>query len=141
MARWPYPVLGVRMASERSAVGEDKRRFRRVEVRIPGRLEPVGTADDPRAGGPSLKVTIVNIGPEGAFCQTDTILPQGTHVLVGFGLPEMNSSVSAEGVVRWVSRQGEGGGVGIHFTRISKDEKEVVYRYTLLKHAESRGLI
>jgi uncharacterized protein (TIGR02266 family) len=115
-------------------VGAEKRRFRRIEVRIPGRLEPVGD-------GPSIKVTIVNVGPEGAFCQTDAVLAQGTHVLVSFGLPDMNASVNAEGVVRWVADREEGSGVGIHFTRIDEDEKEAVYRYTLLKHAESRGLI
>ena len=116
-------------------MSENLRKFDRLEVRLPARVLPVG--DD----GSSVKATIVNLGPEGAFCQSESLIPQGTHVIVSFGIADMNVSVNADGIVRWVSQAEGREGIGIHFTRITKEEKDAVYRYILIKHAESRGLL
>ena len=116
-------------------MSENQRKHERLEVRLPALLQPVGEE------GPSLKATITNLGPEGAFCQAERAIPQGTHVVVSFGIADMDVSVHADGIVRWLSTAEDRQGVGIHFTRITREEKDAVYRYILIKHAESRGLL
>ena len=116
-------------------MSENQRKFDRLEVRLPARLQAV------EEGATSVKATIVNLGPEGAFCQAESVIEQGTHVIVSFGIADMNISVNADGIVRWVSRTEGREGIGVHFTRITKEEKDAVYRYILIKHAESRGLL
>ena len=114
---------------------DNLRKFDRLEVRLPARVQSA------EVDGPSVKATIVNLGPEGAFCRAEDLIAQGTHVIVSFGIADMNIAVNADGIVRWVSEAEGRRGIGVHFTRISKEEKDAVYRYILIKHAESRGLI
>ena len=116
-------------------MNENLRKFDRLDVRLAALVKPV------EVGATSVKATIVNLGPEGAFCQAESLIPQGTHVIVSFGIADMNISVNADGIVRWVSQAKGREGIGVHFTQITKEEKDAVYRYILIKHAESRGLI
>ena len=117
----------------------DKRRFRRLEIRIPAEIAAVEAEVLP------LDTTIVNLGPDGVLCEAAACLPQGTLVRVLFDLTDPPDLVDVVGVdavgeIRWVTEQGKKKGMGVQFTRISKDEKDAIYRFILLKLAEARGM-
>lgn len=115
-------------------MGADKRRFKRLDIRIPAQVSALEAEVLP------LDTTIVNLGPEGAFCEAANCLPQGTAVRVSFLIGDGEERIQADGEVRWVKEQEEQTGMGVQFTRLSQAEKDSIYRFILLKLAESRGL-
>jgi uncharacterized protein (TIGR02266 family) len=115
-------------------LGKEKRRFKRLVIRIPAQMAALEAEVLP------LDTTIVNLGPEGAYCEAPECLPQGTAVQVTFVLPDSNRQIQADSQVRWVQDDSDRKGMGVQFTRISKEEKDAVYRYILLKLAQARGI-
>lgn len=115
--------------------GSDKRKFRRLEIRIQAQVACTEAKVLP------FEATITNLGPEGAFCQAEECLPQGSAVQLSFDLAGLRRAVKADGEVRWVMDVPGRRGMGVQFTRISKVEKDTIYKYILLKIAESRGMV
>ncbi len=82
------------------------------------------------------EVTIVNLGPEGAFVRTDKLLPVQTKVNLGFKLDSYPREIDVVATILW-ARRGEGAhGMGMHFTRIPLFEKNVIIDYILRRYAE-----
>jgi len=116
------------------ALNRERRRHRRVQLRLNASLEPKTT--DPPVSTPSVAVLDLSLG--GAYCEVDHFMAPLTKVLLTVDIPasdaETGSTESAicRGVV--VRMEPESGGaeryrMGILFTEISRPDREKLQRF------------
>jgi len=119
------------MADGDKRKGPEKRRHRRLETNIEATIRLADQDDaDP------IKVTITNLGPEGAFVRTETLLPIQSKVALEFKLDSYPREIDVVATILWERRAEGSQGMGMHFTRIPLFEKNVIIDYILRRYAE-----
>ena len=109
-----------------------KRKHPRVEMAIPAELfEGEGRAAPHQA-------TVGNLGPDGAFVQSDVKVDQGAKVRLVFKLSSHPLPLDFEAEIRWV-RDGAGGGVGVHFLTCPNYERAAIDDFCQQRIEDSRG--
>lgn len=106
-------------------MGQDKRRFKRLEAHWLTKIRKVSMTDSIRE---QLQKT-QNVSLGGVFVESSMPFELGTIVSLEFAIPNVAVQVKARGVVRWVndgSRKGEPVGMGIEFLEVAAPGKDVI---------------
>ncbi|TET31728.1 MAG: hypothetical protein E3J72_21515 [Planctomycetota bacterium] len=81
------------------------------------------------------RARITNIGPKGAFVETDRELPVGTRVTLAFRLPGRLRRYKVPAIVRWIPG-GEKKGFGVEFTKMGWLARRELSKWVLKKYME-----
>ena len=115
-------------------MGIEKRRYRRLETNLAARLENLA---DPEAE--PVSVTIVNLGPEGAFATCDSQITAQTEVSLSFRLDSYPMEINVIAKILWNRTNGDQPGMGMCFTHIPLFEKNIIIDYILRRYAEHQA--
>lgn len=119
-------------AQGRGRVGAEKRRYRRLDTKIEARVKNLS---DPE--GATLQVTIVNLGPEGAFLYTEeNLFPVQSQVALDFRIDSYPKEINVIAKVLWHKRTEVERGMGCQFVHIPLFEKNIIIDYILRRYAE-----
>jgi hypothetical protein len=112
-------------------VGAEKRRYRRLDTNLEARVKNLS---DPN--GESQQVTIVNLGPEGAFLQTKDLFPVQSQIALNFRIDSYPKEIDVIAKVLWHKRAEAEYGMGCQFVHIPLFEKNIIIDYILRRYAE-----
>jgi hypothetical protein len=115
-------------------VGEERRRFRRLDIKIPARLRKKDEGVEK-----ARPVLITNLGPSGLFVETPEPLALESTVCVDFDLDCYPTELNAEAKVLW-QREAEPPGYGMMFVFIPIFEQSAIVDYIQRKYSEIRDV-
>lgn len=115
-------------------MGIEKRRYRRLETNLEATMKDLGNPD-----GTPFPVRIVNLGPEGAFAVTETLLDSQAEISLSFRLDSYPMEINVIAKVLWRKDGGDDGGMGVCFTHIPLFEKNIIIDYILRRYAEHQA--
>jgi len=104
---------------------------RRRDYRVRARIHVLSPK---KLSGGTGKARITNIGPKGAFIQSDKILPVGTRLTLIFRLPRGLKRYRIGGVIRW-TRGGGSPGLGVEFVGIGNRASEEIADWVLKRRS------
>lgn len=112
-------------------MGVEKRRYRRLETDLAAQMKDLSNPDSE-----PFPVTIVNLGPEGAFTASEVILDAQTEISLSFRLDSYPMEINVIAKVLWQKRGSDQDGMGMCFTHIPLFEKNIIIDYILRRYAE-----
>jgi hypothetical protein len=121
-------------------MGAEKRRYRRLETDLEARLKNLSDPD-----GAALPVTIVNLGPEGAFVATAETIPVQSQVALDFRIDSYPKEINVIAKILWHKKGSPPEGVedergmGMQFVHIPLFEKNIIIDYILRRYAEHQA--
>ncbi len=113
-------------------MGAEKRRYRRLDTNLEARVKNLSepASDD-------VNATIVNLGPEGAFLNTESLLPVQAQIALDFKIDSYPKEINVIAKVLWHKRSETGEqGFGCQFVHIPLFEKNIIIDYILRRYAE-----
>lgn len=115
-------------------MGIEKRRYRRLETNLPAKMKDLSNPDSE-----AFDVTIVNLGPEGAFASTSSLLNSQTEVSLSFRLDSYPMEINVIAKILWRKDGSDQDGMGMCFTHIPLFEKNIIIDYILRRYAEHQA--
>ena len=115
-------------------MGIEKRRYRRLETEPPAKMKDLSNPDSE-----AFDVTIVNLGPEGAFASATHLLNSQTEISLSFRLDSYPMEINVIAKVLWKKENCELDGMGMCFTHIPLFEKNIIIDYILRRYAEHQA--
>lgn len=112
-------------------MGAEKRRYRRLDTSLEARVKNLS---DPNSE--TQQVTITNLGPEGAFLSTKTLLPVQSQIALDFRIDSYPKEINVIAKVLWHKRTEAEHGMGCQFVHIPLFEKNIIIDYILRRYAE-----
>ena len=112
-------------------MGAEKRRYRRLDTNLEARVKNLS---DPNSE--TQQVTIINLGPEGAFLSTQTMFPVQSQVALDFRIDSYPKEINVIAKVLWHKRSEAETGMGCQFVHIPLFEKNIIIDYILRRYAE-----
>jgi hypothetical protein len=112
-------------------VGAEKRRYRRLDTSLEARVKNLS---DPNSE--TQQVTIINLGPEGAFLSTEKMLPVQSQIALDFRIDSYPKEINVIAKVLWHKRSEAETGMGCQFVHIPLFEKNIIIDYILRRYAE-----
>ena len=113
-------------------MGAEKRRYRRLDTSLEARVKNLS---DPNSA--SQQVTIVNLGPEGAFLEAADLFPVQSQVALDFRIDSYPKEINVIAKILWQKKQPESErGMGMQFVHIPLFEKNIIIDYILRRYAE-----
>lgn len=102
---------------------------RRVATRLPIEIDV-----DVEGAAHRFRTTTANLSTGGLFIVTHRDIPFGTHVMLGFELPN-GASLEVIGVVRWHGEGNAGGvaGLGVAFFCLEPEAKKVIQDFCAVR--------
>jgi uncharacterized protein (TIGR02266 family) len=104
----------------------DRRRYRRLRTDMDVAIAPREATHETAS---YFLSKASNLGENGAFVTTSKPMPVGSFVDLEFTLAGKGSRVKVFGVVRWIERQKEGGGMGVQFLEVSTTDRKNLRAY------------
>jgi len=112
-------------------VGAEKRRYRRLDTDLEAKVKSLADpASDP------VDVRIVNLGPEGAFLDSQELLPVQTQVALDFRIDSYPKEINVIAKILWHKTTEVEHGMGCQFVHIPLFEKNIIIDYILRRYAE-----
>jgi hypothetical protein len=116
-------------------VGAEKRRYRRLDTSLEARVKNLS---DPNSE--PLQVTIVNLGPEGAFLNAlGDLFPVQSQIALDFRIDSYPKEINVIAKVLWHKRTENERGMGCQFVHIPLFEKNIIIDYILRRYAEHQA--
>ncbi|MDF1661373.1 MAG: PilZ domain-containing protein [Planctomycetota bacterium] len=117
-------------------MGIEKRRYRRLETNLDAKMKDLSNPE-----GEAFDVKIINLGPEGAFAHSKTLLDSQTEISLSFRLDSYPMEINVIAKVLWRKGSGEDkeDGMGVCFTHIPLFEKNIIIDYILRRYAEHQA--
>ena len=115
----------------RTSVGKEKRRYRRLDTNLEARVKNLS---DPTSD--TIDVTIVNLGPEGAFIRSDELYPVQSQIALDFRIDSYPKEINVIAKVLWHKKNEGERGLGCQFVHIPLFEKNIIIDYILRRYAE-----
>ena len=114
-------------------MGAEKRRYRRLDTNLEARVKNLS---DPNSE--SMPVTIVNLGPEGAFltATADPLFPVQSQIALDFRIDSYPKEINVIAKILWHKRTENERGMGCQFVHIPLFEKNIIIDYILRRYAE-----
>jgi hypothetical protein len=115
-------------------MGIEKRRYRRLDTELPAELKELSKPE-----AEARSVTIVNLGPEGAFAVTEDGVERQSELSISFRLDSYPMQINVTAKVLWQGKHAGQSGVGMCFTHIPLFEKNIIIDYILRRYAEHQA--
>ena len=112
-------------------MGKEKRRYRRLDTDLPARVKNLS---DPASE--TMEVTIINLGPEGAFLQCEDHYPVQSQIALDFKIDSYPKEINVIAKVLWQKESETETGMGCQFIHIPLFEKNIIIDYILRRYAE-----
>lgn len=112
-------------------MGAEKRRYRRLDTSLEARVKNLS---DPNSA--AQQVTIVNLGPEGAFLNATDLFPVQSQVALDFRIDSYPKEINVIAKVLWHKKTQAEHGMGCQFVHIPLFEKNIIIDYILRRYAE-----
>lgn len=113
-------------------MGAEKRRYRRLDTNLEARVKNLS---DPTSE--TQQVTIINLGPEGAFLAAkDPLMPVQSQIALDFRIDSYPKEINVIAKVLWHKRTEAEHGMGCQFVHIPLFEKNIIIDYILRRYAE-----
>ena len=112
-------------------MGKEKRRYRRLDTNLEARVKNLS---DPTSD--TIDVTIVNLGPEGAFIRSDELYAVQSQIALDFRIDSYPKEINVIAKVLWHKKNEGERGLGCQFVHIPLFEKNIIIDYILRRYAE-----
>jgi len=112
-------------------VGKEKRRYRRLDTDLEAMVKNLSEPESDE-----LTVRIVNLGPEGAFINCETLPPVQSQIALDFKIDSYPKEINVIAKVLWHKKKENEFGFGCQFVHIPLFEKNIIIDYILRRYAE-----